>query len=124
MIVVKTILKEVPGKGIGLFADQDIAAGQAVWQYEPVIDILVKKADVPAGAKEFFRVYGVDTGEDFMMLNTDNARFINHSDRPNLRSLGPFEANIASRDIRAGEELTIDYTEIDAVGVDFESLPD
>lgn len=119
MLVVKTVLKEAEGKGVGLFADQDIKKGQTVWTYSPIIDVKVKKDSIPEEAKEFFHTYAVDHGGDYLYLNTDNARFINHASDPNTKSLGSFKDNIAVRDIRKGEEITIDYGEIDVNGVDF-----
>jgi SET domain-containing protein len=119
MLVVKTKLKEITGKGIGLIADQEVKKGQSIWVYNPVIDIKVNKKDIPEKAEEFFKIYSVDIGEDCVYLNLDNARFINHSENPNTKSLGPFKDNIAIRDIPIGEEITINYGEIDINGVDF-----
>ena len=120
MLVVKTKLKEFPGKGIGLVADQEIKKGQVTWTYNPLIDIKIKEKDIPKEAKEFFETYAVDPGKDYLLLNTDNARFTNHSDNPNTKSLGHLKDNIAIRDIHKGEEITINYNEIDANGVEFE----
>lgn len=119
MLVIKTKLKEINGKGIGLIADQEIEKGQSTWVFNSVIDIKVNKKDIPEFAKDFFKTYEVDTGEDYVYLNTDNARFTNHSDNPNTKSLGLYKDNIAIRDIHIGEEITIDYNEIDINGVDF-----
>lgn len=119
MLVVKTALKEIPGKGIGLIADQEIKKGESVWKYHPSIDIKINKADIPESANEFFETYAVDVGEEFVFLNIDNARFINHSDDPNTKSLGRYKDNIALRDIHKGEEITIDYNAIDIHGVNF-----
>jgi SET domain-containing protein len=119
MLVVKTKLKDIPGKGIGLIADQEIKKGQKVWVYHPVVDIRVKKKDIPEEAKKFFNTYAVDDGLDYLELNIDNARFINHSKNPNTRNLGPHECNIALRDIHKGEEITIDYDKIDVKGANF-----
>jgi len=47
-----------------------------------------------------------------MILCGDDARFINHSDTPNIASdytLDPYGADIAVRDIEAGEEITTGY---------------
>lgn len=118
MLVVKTKLKEVAGKGIGLIADQEIKKGQAVWIFNPIIDIKVLKKDIPKEAKDFFDTYGVDEGKDYLLLNTDNTRFTNHSKNPNTRTAGK-NKNIATRDIHIGEEITIDYDEIDVNGADF-----
>lgn len=119
MLVVKTKLKEITSKGIGLVADQAIKKGQSVWVFNPIIDIKVHKEDIPKEAQDFFDTYAVDIGEEFVFLNTDNARFTNHSDNPNMKSLGRFLDNVALRDIQAGEELTINYNEIDIYGANF-----
>jgi hypothetical protein len=60
MLTVKTKLKEVPGKGIGLIADQEIKKGQTVWTYNSLIDIKIKEKDVPKEAKEFYDKYALD----------------------------------------------------------------
>ncbi len=119
MLTVKTRLKEIPGKGIGLIADQEIKKGQTVWTYNPLIDIKIKKKEIPKEAKDFFDAYAVNQGGDYVFLNTDNARFINHSKNPNTHNLGPFKDNIALCNIHKGEEITIDYDTIDVHGADF-----
>jgi len=119
MLVVKTKLKEIPGKGISLIANQNIKKGDVVWTYHPIIDVKVNKKDIPSETKEFFDTYAVDQGGNNLFLNIDNARFINHSKDPNIKSLGYLKDNIAVKDIHQGEEITIDYTEIDVNGFDF-----
>ncbi|MFC1742055.1 SET domain-containing protein [Nanoarchaeota archaeon] len=119
MLTIKTKLKEFPEKGIGLTADQDIKEGQVIWKYSPLIDITIKKTEIPPEAKGFFDTYGVDRGSDTLFLNTDNARFINHSKDPNIKSIGHLKNNIAIRNIKKGEEITIDYNEIDVTDIDF-----
>ena len=118
MLVVKTKLKEIKGKGIGLIADQEVKKGQVTWKFNPIIDIKVNKKDIPEEAKDFFKTYAVDDGGDYLLLNTDNTRFTNHSDNPNTKTAGK-NKNVAVRDIHVGEEITIDYNEIDVDGVDF-----
>ena len=119
MLIVKTKLKEIPDKGIGLVADQKIKKGEIVYSYNPIIDIKIKKKDIPKEAKKFFDIYSVDCGKDYVILNTDNARFINHSKTPNTKSLGDFGDNVALRDIDIGEEITIDYETIDVNKINF-----
>ncbi len=119
MLVIKTRLREIKGKGIGLVADQEIAQGESTWTFNSVIDIRIPKNAVPIHAKNFLDTYSVDQGTDTLFLCIDNARFTNHSDNPNTRSLGIDKDNVATRDIHVGEEITIDYNEIDIHGVDF-----
>ena len=122
MLVVKTYLKEFKGKGIGLVAKEFIKKGRVVWTYHPLIDIKVDKKSLPKEAIDFYNTYGVEYKKGKLALNTDNARFINHSKNPNTKSLGKFKDNVAIKDIAPGEEITIDYSEIDVDSVDFEVI--
>jgi len=120
MLIVKTKLKEFVGKGIGLVADEFIVKGQEVWVYHSVVDISVDLDIIPKEAKAFYDEYAVEYEKGKFMLNTDNARFINHSEDPNLKNLGSFKSNVAIKDIHPGEEITINYNEIDINSVDFD----
>ena len=122
MLVVDTYLKEIKGKGIGLVSNEFIKKGQVVWTFNPIVDIKINEKDIPKIAKKFFDKYAVDNGNNKLYLNTDNARFINHSKNPNLKSLGIFKDNITLRDIFFGEELTIDYSTIDINKIDFQVI--
>ncbi|EKD58552.1 MAG: hypothetical protein ACD_56C00101G0001 [uncultured bacterium] len=118
MLVVKTKLKEIEGRGIGLIADQEIKKGQATWIFNSIIDIKVLKKNITEEVKDFFDTYAIDEGEDYLLLNADNTRFTNHSKNPNTKAAGK-NRNIAVKDIHIGEEITIDYDEIDVKGVAF-----
>lgn len=124
MIIVKTSLKEFPGKGIGLVAEEPIKKGQSVWTFNPIVDILLDEKDVPKEAREFYNNYAVESKEKEgeLMLNTDNGRFINHSKNPNIKSIGFRKDLVAIRDINPGEEITIDYQEIDMNPLSFEDV--
>jgi len=121
MLTVKTSLKEFKGKGIGLVAEEFIKKGRVVWTFNPIVDILLKKKDVPKGMEEFYETYAVKRSKDRLFLNTDNARFINHSKNPNTKSLGAEKENIAVREIKPGEEITINYEQIEQP-IDFEDF--
>lgn len=119
MLLVKTILKEIEGKGIGLVSDQEIKKGEVVYSRNPIIDIWIKKEEIPKEAEDFFKTYSVDKGGDSVLVNIDNYRFLNHSDKPNIAWDGKNSTAIC--DIHVGEEITIDYNEIDVNGCAFES---
>jgi len=93
-----------------------------VWTFNSLIDIKFDKKSIPKEALSFFEKYAVDRGKGKFFLNVDNARFINHSKNPNTKSLGPSKDNIATKDISPGEEITINYSEIDVTGVDFQEI--
>ena len=63
--------------------------------------------------QEFFAHYGyLDRNVKRIILCFDDARFVNHSDTPNVATdyaQDSYGLDVALRDIAAGEELTMDY---------------
>lgn len=99
-----------PGTGKGLFALTDIPKGDFILEYTGK-KIPTKVADEMDTARYLFEVdeeWTID-GED----ETNTARYINHSCDPNVEA-DVHDGHIlitATRKIRAGEELGIDYGE-------------
>lgn len=123
MLTIKTSLKEFKNKGIGLVSEEFVKKGQIMWEYNQKIDLFFNKEDIPKEMKNFFETYAVDCGDGRIFLSIDNARFMNHSKNPNIKSLGKgseiTKDCIAIRDINPGEEITIDYEDIEDVPIDF-----
>jgi SET domain-containing protein len=102
--------------GLGLFALERIPRGTRVWIFSAGFDLDLDSALVdaqPANFRTRLLHYGyVDARLKRYILCCDDARFINHSDAPNLCS--EFEEDshgidVAVRDIEEGEEITLDY---------------
>lgn len=126
MLLVKTKIGPSKIHGIGLFADQFIAKGTHIWKFTPGFDIKVteedtKKLSEPA-KEEFFHFAFLNPKTNKYVLCSDGARFYNHLDNPNTICIDyPEEeegVDIAARDIKVGEELTIDYRSFDALSQD------
>lgn len=120
MLLVKTSLSASPIHGSGLFAAEDIAKGTDMWQFQEGFDLEKSPAEVEAlapVAQEWFKRYGyLDHHFNQWILSFDDARFINHSEDPNMRP--DYERHrcaigVAVRDIAKGEEITIDYRDIE-----------
>ena len=103
------VRKSGPGKGRGLFATRDIRSGALVAEYTGE-----RISTVYADTLKTKYLFEVDADWTIDGSSRDNlARYLNHSCEPNS------EADIqegriyilASRDIAAGEEFTIDYGE-------------
>lgn len=100
-------VRESPGTGWGLFALEDVAAGDFVLEYTGV-KIPTSTADA-TGSRYLFEIDDEWTVDGAPLQN--HARWINHACVPNV------EAEVedgkimiyALRDIFEGEELTIDY---------------
>ncbi len=122
MLVVKASAKPSRIHGIGLFADQDIKKGKLIWKFDPRFDILFDPKEVdlmPKIQKDFIKhcaYLSKVTGK--YILSVDDSRFLNHSSNNNIDGIdiagGPEGGDAANRDIRAGEELTVDYRTFDS----------
>lgn len=113
MLLVRTYLAPSAIHGIGVFAAEDVEAGQPVWQFAPGLDLVIgaeQRAALPAAFTSYLDTYAyasTEIEEGSVILSCDHAKFLNHSEDPNTESSGPL--NRALRGIRAGEELTCDY---------------
>ena len=109
MLKVRTYLKEVQGKGIGLFAGEFIPKGVLVSKFE-YPDIVIDETKTHGLTKDFINVYTYEKNGN-ILLDADNSRFINHSESPNLDYDERMEL-YANRDILEHEELTCNYFDI------------
>lgn len=115
MLLVKTVLCRSPIDGIGCFADQFIPAGTPVWRFVPCFDVILPPSFTAEMCDpEFLDKYAQQcplTG--YYILCPDDARFINHSDAPNIKAkaplFDPMNTHNALRHIKRGEEITCDY---------------
>ena len=115
------LIKVTPGEsahGTGLFAAQDIARGTVVWKFDPSVD---SATEATADADMFYPYVSKQTGR--LITPGDDARHINHSSTPNLGTRYEDgieeDINFALRDIKTGEELTLDYEGFAQEGADF-----
>lgn len=116
MLLVKTRIDHSPIHGFGLFAAERIARGTAVWRFMSPFDQDLSPSvleTLSPDQREWMLKYGyIDLYSKRLILCGDDARFINHSDTPNIAAdfnVDPYGLDIAVRDIEAGEEITSDY---------------
>ena len=118
MLQVKTYLDKSPIHGIGVFADEDIVSGQCTWKLNPNIDKIITTDKFTELEEAFIKKYAYfDKQLNKWILSADNDRFTNHSETPNTRPINNGEL-IAINDIKKGEEITVNYFEIDNFAVD------
>lgn len=120
MLLVKTRVDKSPIHGLGLFAVEPIAKCTPIWRFTPGLDLDLDPAIVgsqPVLFREALLHYGyIDPRLNRYILCCDDARFINHSDTPNILSdysQDRYGVDVAARDIVAGEELTINYESVE-----------
>lgn len=121
MLLIKATPKASPLHGIGLFADQDIPKGAQIWRYSPKLDLEIPPADfdkLDQREKDVILFYGFNSRKTGNYhISFDNVRFINHSKEGNVTTDTSIDdvqyPLIASKDIKAGEEIVQNYFEFD-----------
>ena len=114
------MLKPSPIEGIGVFAVSDIAKGcRDMFSKPDAADewITIAKKEIetlPAHAQFLVGNYCLYDDRNYFVpghgfKKMDLALFINHSDIPNIISINDGDYFEAIRDIKAGEEILIDY---------------
>jgi hypothetical protein len=119
-IEIRYEIKEVPGKGRGIFVSEAYSKGTVWYNFEKSV---ARKSSVVRPKEEFLSmisnmeresivdmlqlVYCLDH-EHVNDIRIDPARFTNHSKEPNSASL-PNKSSAFTRDMKAGEEITEDY---------------
>lgn len=97
------VLREVPGKGRGVFATGNFKAGQFVLEFVGDIRDVESFSDL---------TYALQVGpKDFMTASGGIDDYVNHSCDPNtgIRSEEGRIILFALRSIKSGEEITFDY---------------
>ena len=94
-------------EGMGVFASKDIKKGEMVYSFEKgkvvgVTDI----QNIPEREKRYLD----KVGEDEFEIIEQPARYVNHSCDPNV--VEKERVAYAIKDIKKGEEITIDYDKI------------
>jgi SET domain-containing protein len=111
MLKVRTRIDRSRYHGIGLFANEFIPKGTITWAYDHGFDPAYTTEEVdgmPSLNKDRFLDFSYfDYKQNKHILCSDDQRFINHSDEPNIESTP--DNDRAIRDISIGEELTCDY---------------
>ena len=110
--------------GVGIFAVSDIPQGQTVQLWSDEEMRFIPKPLAPGPLRTMVLTYGVQTADGFWCPKDFNRAeigwYINHSDTPNMTYASAITLR-AMRDIAAGEELTINYVEIEG---EFHESPD
>jgi len=117
MLLVPTEIRSSPIHGTGVFLRAPVKKGAIVWHFDSRIDRIYTEDEfrsLPEIARTFVDMYGSWNEEARLWLfSGDGARHINHSETPSLISTGGFFSDdVASRDLKASEELTSDYRTI------------
>lgn len=109
MLHQNTLVKQITANNRGIFAKSDFKKGEVIWKLDPTKKLLSKdeRNNLPPEIKKLAFQYK----DKFVVVN-DGSEYMNHSCDPNLGFSSDDELS-AMRDIKAGEELTYDYSTAD-----------
>ncbi len=120
MIHIRYKLNISPHHGIGLFADEDLKAGQLVYTASPLLDVNITEeqfASLHEKEKEEIRWWGFKIEDKGVWhVDFDVSKFINHSYTPTLTQ-SPDHTDaylVTTREVKSGEELTQNYLEFES----------
>lgn len=118
------MIRPSPIEGIGVFALRDIPKGCrdmfSIAGDKPEEWLKIPRTEIdllPAHSKQLVETYCLYDKENYFVpeygfKKIDLVNFLNHADIPNIISINEGEFFEAIKDIKAGEELVIDYGEI------------
>lgn len=119
MLVIPTYIEKSKINGLGLFAGQDVEAGEVIWFFDPSNDQVIPAVQfdkmisvLDTEQQDRFKRWSYRRGDDYVLC-ADNTKFANHSETPNCQALRLYDVTLKA--ISKGEELTYDYKQIDDV---------
>lgn len=103
-----------PKMGLGVFAKEFISKKSMVWEFIEGIDLKVcidKIKTLNKAQQEYFEKYAwiEKNDKNFYYSSCDLTNFMNHSYNPNIGFENDY--SIALKDIQAGQELFVNYSE-------------
>ena len=122
MLKVRCVIGPSPIDGYGLFAAEEIKAGQLIAEFDPRFDRVFDDSRVYvlgdyAVTQDFISHFGYLLDHRWW-LPFDELRYMNHSTSPNVDSGTHYTKDVALVDIPAGTELTCNYFRFDAAARD------
>ncbi len=123
MLIVNHKVQPSEIHGLGVFTLEPIKAGTVVWRFDPMFDVELSEEFVAKlsheDAETVFHHAEYIAEKRVFRLGNDGDIFMNHCDFPSLRDDG--DVMIAARDMKAGEELTCNYSDVRVVGYEEET---
>ncbi len=114
MFTIDLYIEKTQDKGFGVFANEYIKKDTIIWEFIEGLDIKIHKnfiENLNETQRKFIDIYFWKEG-DYFYSSCDHSIFQNHSSNPNSIISGSLYM-VAARDIRVGEEVTVNYSEFD-----------
>ena len=93
MLLIDVYLKKSEIEGLGVFARQPVSRGEVMWEFHPDFDRAVPRAvyeSTSGPMRNWLDRYGYPAigDHDTIIFELDDARYMNHSDDPNMVFVG------------------------------------
>jgi len=111
MFLIDTYLDKSKIQGIGVFSKENIKKKKKIKEVRPEFEIRFNKTNLPRmplALANFIQTHAHEENENEYCLGIDNEKYLNHSDNPTVN-----EEGIALKNIKIGDEITIDYKDFD-----------
>jgi hypothetical protein len=113
MLLIDTYLEKSKIHGVGVFSKENLKPKDIVTKQLPQFEFHFNQNELPKmplSFSNFINIYGYESETDpnILILGIDNEKYMNHSNNPNVDEYG-----YAIKNIKIGDELTIDYKKID-----------
>ena len=111
MFLIDTYLDKSKIHGIGVFSKENITKGKKIKEVKPEFEIRFNKTNLPRmplALANFIQTHAHEENENEYCLGIDNEKYLNHSNNPTVD-----EDGIALKNIKIGDEITIDYRDFD-----------
>ena len=111
MFLIDTYLDKSKIQGIGVFSKENITKGKKIKEVRPEFEIRINKTNLPRmplALANFIQTHAHEENENEYCLGIDNEKYLNHSNNPTVD-----EDGIALKNIKIGDEITIDYRDFD-----------
>jgi len=105
MALSDVVIRESEIHGKGVFAGREFDDEEIIFKWDTSVGLTLEKInELPEEARK----YVTSIGEGIYLLLQPPERYVNHSCSPNLEVKD--YCDVAIRDVKEGEELTIDYS--------------
>jgi len=113
MLLIDTYLDKSKIQGVGVFANENAKKGERIKEVRPEFEIEFNSDNLPKmplALANFINThsYERELGSKILVMGIDNEKYLNHSTNPSVDDEG-----IALKDIKVGDEITIDYRDFD-----------
>ena len=113
MLLIDTYLDKSKIHGVGVFAKENAKKGEKIKEVRTEFEIEFNSENLPKmplSLAKFIDTHSYERvlGSKIFVMGIDNEKYLNHSIDPSVNDEG-----IALKDIKIGDEITIDYRDFD-----------